>query len=668
VQRPGVAWAVAAAHLLWWLAYGITLRPEPLIALGTAAVMVLAELARRRRSIGALTAAIAVAALTCTVSPTGLVGLAPLVLCLPWLWQWWQAADRTNRVAAVLLAGAAASIVIPIGFADATLGDVLEATAVHRWYYRQNAWYEEYLHYASLLAPDERGAWGKRLPVLLPLGVLLTVAIGSGRVGRRPGPGGHLLSGAAVTTALGLAALTLTPTKWVNHFGAIAAPATVLLAAAVLRSPLPRRAPAAVVGVGAAVLVAAASVGFAGPNLWRPLSDWGQPFGYHALLNTPYEFSLLAPSLGPLMLRNPVLWVAVAGLGWWWARRRGWPGPDRAVLVTATALGVGLMLVVFTVAPLRQYPGTSVALMNLRALGGQPCGLATSVAVLADAQPGLGLPTGAAELTGDMREAPMPKPPPLSLPGIAVWQDDVSGGAGTGSVQTPWYPLPGAVRDGRVIVPLRGDFTKGQQLAVQVAAGPGRVHTVAIDPVGEKSDWTEIAVALADAGLDTPTAVRVVAQDRLAGPGSWMAIAAPRLAVPRPITDLIATRPVFADQVSAALWPCEHQIVVRDGLVQAPEVRLRAADGLEDSITKNSTFADNGATLLQVDRTAQFIERPSQLLAPGMPTLGWGHVDEVIYSHPVGQVDLHVAHVRRAGWTRLPTLTGERYTGRAYIG
>jgi arabinosyltransferase B/arabinosyltransferase C len=140
------------------------------------------------------------------------------------------------------------------------------------------------------------------------------------------------------------------------------------------------------------------------------------------------------------------------------------------------------------------------------------------------------------------------------------------------------------------------------------------------------------------------------------------------LTVPRPVTEILAGRPVFADQVSAGLWPCGNQIVLRDGLVQAPQIRLRAGDGLEDSITDNSIFADNGGTLLQVDRTAEFVELPSQLVPPGVRTLGWGHVEEVVYAHPVGLVDFRVDQHRRAGWTRLPTLIGERYTGRAYIG
>jgi arabinosyltransferase B/arabinosyltransferase C len=680
-RRPAVAWAVAVAHLLWWLPYGMTLRPEPVIALGTAGVYVLAELARRRRAVGVFAVAVATAALTVTASPTGLVAAAPLVVCLPWLWEWWRAAPGCSRVAAVLLTGAAASIVIPVAFADATLGDVLESVAVHRWYYRQHAWYDEYLHYANLLVPEDRGAWGKRLPVLLTLGVLLTVALGVGRRDGTAGRSGRLLGEAAGITALSLAALALTPTKWVNHFGAVAAPATVLLAVAMVRSPLPRRAGAATMAIGSAALVAAASVAFAGPNLWRPLSDWGQPFGNHLLIGTPYVQSLLAPSLGPLALRNPLLWLVVAGAGWLWWRRCG---AARAVLVTATGLGVALMLVVFTVAPLRQYPGTSVALMNLRALIGRPCGLAPAVQVLAGVEPGLGPAVGTAALTGDMRAAPLPESTPAPVgtaggpPGATVWHDDVPSGTGTGTLQTPWYPLPRDLRGSWVTVPVRGKLREGQWLAVQVATGdpatPGQVRTVtqirtvALPAVGDRPEWTQVSIALAAAGLATPTAVRVMAQDRVAGPGSWLAVAQPRLTSPRPVTDVIAGRPVFADQVSAGLWPCAQQIAVRDGLVQPPALRLRAADGMEVSILENSTFADNGGTLLQVDRVAKFVELPSRLTPPGSPTLGWGHVDEVVYTHPAGLIDLRVEQRRRAGWTRLPTLIGQRYTGRAYTG
>lgn len=669
-RQRTVPWAVAAAHLLWWLPYGMTLRPEPLIALGTAATFVLAELARRRRSVGVFATGAAMAAATVTASPTGVVAAAPLLLCLPWLWQWWRTADVLHRVGALLLTAAAASIVIPVSFADATLGDVLESVAVHRWYYGQYPWYAEYLHYANLLVSDERGAWGKRLPVLVTLAVLLAVALGAGRRGGTAGRSGQLLTAAATVTAVSLALMVLTPTKWVNHFGAVAAPATALLAAAMIRSPLPRRAGATVAAIGSAVLVAAASVGFAGPNLWRPLSDWGQPFGNHLYIDTLYMQGLLAPAVGPLALRNPLLWLAVAAVGWWWLR-----GPARAVVVTATGLGVALMLVVFTIAPLRQYPGTSVALMNLRALTGRPCGLAESVQVLSDVRTGLGSPAGVAALTGDMRATPLPEttPVPIGAAASAVWHDDVTGGTGLGTVATPWYPLRQVdPAHAWLVVPLRGTLTKPQRLKVLVGAGdlnaPDHIRTLALPIDTTSADWTEVAVALADAGLAAPTAVRVVAQDRVAGPGSWLAVGQPRLAAPRPITDVIAGRPVFADQVSAALWPCQRQIAVHDGLVQAPALALRTGDRMEGVIIQNPVVPELGGVLLQVSRTTKVVELPSRLTPPGSPTLGWGHVDELVYAHPVGLIDLHVTPVHRAGWARLPTLIGERYSGHAYAG
>ncbi|MDN5751046.1 MAG: arabinosyltransferase domain-containing protein, partial [Pseudonocardia sp.] len=382
--RPAVPWALAGAHLLWFLAYGITLRPETVIVVLSAAVLLLVELARRRESVGVLAAAPAVAALAMTVSPTGLVAVAPLVLALPWFVRWFRAAAPVPRVASVLLALASASVVVPVGFADASLGDVLESIAVHRWYYRQHPWYDEFVHYGALLAQTDTGAWGKRLPVLLSLAVIALGLLAVGRTRGTGGPTARLLSAATLVTVLALASMVFTPTKWVNHFGAVAAPATLLLAVALLRSPVPRRAGTAPVAVGVAVAVGAAAVSYAGPNLWRPYGDWGQPFGNHADVSNPYQISLTTPGVGPLELRNPVLWLLVAGVAVLAVRRVRRPlglTPDRAVLGVALAGGVALLLAVFTLAPIRQAPGASVASMNLDALTGDGCGFADSVSV-----------------------------------------------------------------------------------------------------------------------------------------------------------------------------------------------------------------------------------------------------------------------------------------------
>jgi arabinosyltransferase B/arabinosyltransferase C len=141
---------LAIAHLLWWLPYGITLRPEPLIVLGSAAVLLLCKVARQRRSVGVLATATATAALTLTISPTALVAAAPLVINIPWVWQWLRTSSWGTRVGAILAVLAASSQLVPVGFADASIGDVLEGTKVHT-YYLVHPWYQEFTHYETLL-------------------------------------------------------------------------------------------------------------------------------------------------------------------------------------------------------------------------------------------------------------------------------------------------------------------------------------------------------------------------------------------------------------------------------------------------------------------------------------------------------------------------------------
>ena len=372
-------WALAVAHLLWWLPYGITLRPEPLVVFGSVLVLLFCEVARRRRSVGVLASATAVAALTLTASPAALVAVAPLFLILSWVWRWLRAAGWLQRLVGVLVLLAAGTAMVPVAFADASLGDVLESTSVRTYYYLAYSWYEENRHYQALL----EGPWLARLPVLLTLAVL---GAASTAIGLRRGTSGPLhkaLLAYAAITLLALLALTPSPSKWVNHFGAVAAPAVVLLTLAMVLSPVPRRARASAAVLAAGLAIAAASVSFAGPNSWRPFSDWGQPFGTHLLFETPEQLRSTAPTLGVLEPRSPFLWLGVVAIGLLWARYRRRPRhrltADRAVIRSAAWLGVVLALVVFVIAPIRQVPGPSVASVNLRSAQGNGCGLQDSV-------------------------------------------------------------------------------------------------------------------------------------------------------------------------------------------------------------------------------------------------------------------------------------------------
>ncbi|MEQ3551195.1 arabinosyltransferase domain-containing protein [Pseudonocardia nematodicida] len=670
---PGVLAALAVAHLAWFLPYGISLRPEPLGTLAAAGVLLLVAAALRTGAVGLLGPAVVVAVLGVTAAPASLVAAVPLLLALPLVWRHLVAAGWTGRVGTVAVAFAAASVVVPLGMADQTLADVRESIAVHRWYYFQYSWWQEIVHYANLLGPDDQGTWGRRLPVLLTVAVLV---LGVVRLATRRGTGGPLgraLGFALAATALGLVAVALSPTKWVNHFGAVAAPATLLLGLALARGPLPRRAPLRLVAVGTAVLVIVAAVIYAGPNLWRPFGDWGQPFGDHTVIDAPVHQQFLAPHLGPLYLRSPLVWLAVAAAALWWAHRRrragrsSGPGPASAVLRTATAGGVALMLVVFTVAPLQQAPGASVASMNLAALGGQPCGLADAVTVLTPDGGPVPVPSAPPELTGVMRDGPAPDRVPL--PGPSWHTED----AGTGELRTGWFGVPAGAA--AVLVPATGDLRDDQTVTVEAGTGavgaPAATATIELDLPGEKvAEWTDLQADLAAAGLSEPvTQVRLDVADRIDGPDTWLAVGAPQPARERPAAEVIADAPVFADQASALLWPCVDQIAIRHGIAEPPQWRVRTGDDLEGATSDTAYFTDNGGALAGIDRTATFDELPTRLDPPaGRAMFGWGHLERVVYDHPVGGYDLEVGTERRWGWERLPTLADVGYTGRDFLG
>ncbi|HEY6422227.1 MAG TPA: arabinosyltransferase domain-containing protein [Pseudonocardiaceae bacterium] len=672
------AWALLVAYLLWWLPYGMTLRPEPLIVLLAAATLLLAEWARQRRSVGVLAAATSTAALAVTVSPSGLVAAAPLVLALPWLWTWLRKQGARTRLAAALLLAAAGTSLVLVGFADATLGDVLESVAVHQWYYQTFGWYQEIIHYQTILVLRDSSQWARRAPVVLTIAVLLIVALLVARGRGRPidgGPARRLLLNSALCSAIALALLAPTPTKWVNHFGAAAAAPIVLLAAALLHPLLARGAGVITTTAGTAIMVGAVSLSFAGPNLWRPYSDRGQPFGNHltAADDLP-DLANMRPKLGPVPLASPVLWaaVALAVAGWvWWHHRRGRAhalSPDRGVLLVGSLAIVVMTIVVFAWAPLRQYPGWSVALSAVQAVRGDPCTLARDAQVLVDSavQP---LPAGPS-ITDGAFTAAAEQPSPVAAPasGTLVWHDAVDAGPETGSLVTPWFPLPA---DGGtdLLVPLLGTRA-GQQLTLEYATAQGVNPPVAghttlpVDPAVPRAEWQQADIALDRLDVTgRPSSVRLVIRDQVAGAGSWLAVAQPRLARWRPLAALTAGRLVYVDQVTATLVPCVDQVRVEHGIAQAPEVLVLGDEGFSRRFLDLAFEVFRGGTQVPADRSATAVQVPTQLVPAGPATLPWGRVQLVVYDHPVGLVEEHLDRHQRAGWTRLSTLADKSYHG-----
>ncbi|MHC1561897.1 arabinosyltransferase domain-containing protein [Actinomycetospora sp. C-140] len=678
VRAARVPWALLLAHLVWWLPFGLTLRPEPLIVLLSVVVLLLVELARDRDVPILYVGAVMAAALAVACSPTGLVAAAPLLVEIPRAWPRTVAATRLDQVAGVAVVLAAASVAVPVAFADASLGDVLEASAVHAWYYDTVPWYDELEHYETLLGRGKT-PWAQRAPVLITLATTALVAAGSARRGPDDDTLRRVLLHSAATTAVAFLLVAASPTKWVLHFPAVAAAGTVMLAVALLRGPMPRQERALATTGGVAVIVVAAAVSFAGWNVWHPFNDRGQPFGNHADNDpTPLSETLLAPHLGPVFLRNPLVWVAVAlaAAGWaHWSRGR-WPGrrlprpqPERAVLTAVCLTVVGGMIGVMLLAPVRQYPGWTVALGNAKDIAQGACGLESNVTALRPTPVPFGPPTAPARTTGDYTDDTRAAAP-RAVPGLGrIWHDDGPGSSGRGGLVTGWYPIPPGAGATDVLVPLLESGDPDETASVEFGRGTGVLGRKDLDdlPNVDGRTWQERPVSLLDAPAGTD-AVRVVVT---AGPTvgeDRLAVAEPRLVRPEPLAGLLGGAPALADQSSSSLWPCVDQVAVHDGIAPAPAFRLTADEDLTGATIQAQDWTARGGVWRHDDLNATYVSLATAVRPGGVPAKPWGRVQMMVRDLPSDRYAVTTTEHSRSGWWRGPTLAREDYADVEYQG
>jgi hypothetical protein len=211
-------------RLAWWsatlvfasgaVAFGITLRPEPVVAL--LAVTVLACCLRyvEKPAVEPLVPAILLCGLAVTVHPSGVVAAAPLLVCLGRI-------VRDVRGRAGISPASLASL-FPIGAAWALLLAYLDSDTTHRGadsdLIRAGGGhgagvFQEFERYARL---SDGGASPLRRMVVAVL-LLTAAAFLTSRFRRRALA--DLLPAASVT--LGLVFLALTPSKWIWHFGGL---------------------------------------------------------------------------------------------------------------------------------------------------------------------------------------------------------------------------------------------------------------------------------------------------------------------------------------------------------------------------------------------------------------------------------------------------------------
>ncbi|HEX5813291.1 MAG TPA: arabinosyltransferase domain-containing protein, partial [Pseudonocardia sp.] len=288
--RRGTPWVAALAFGTWWVPLNLGLRPEPWVAVGTVLAFLAVERAVATRRVLPLAVALTVAGATTAVTPGGVMAAAPVLAAAVPLLRGLRA--RTDLqlsgvlrsaplVAALGAAGASALLLMA---ADQGAAALAEAVRVRGRIGGGLPWYEEFERYALLLTPgDVQGAIGRRaavLATLLAVGGLAWVLAGRERSGVAAGPTRRLL----VTLGLSAVAMMISPTKWTQHFGALAGLGTAVLtlglvvfgrrALAGLRDPATARR-RRIAGLAGATVVC--GLVLAGQNMWPFVSGWYTP-------------------------------------------------------------------------------------------------------------------------------------------------------------------------------------------------------------------------------------------------------------------------------------------------------------------------------------------------------------------------------------------------------
>lgn len=695
VLLPAIArtWWVRAltafALLAWWLPYDLGVRSEPFVALGSAAVLalILRGTAPRARGWFPLGAAALVAALTVSLNPEGVLALVPGVVLAPRLVRtlgrgddeprWWAV---TGRLA---LLGCLSATTLVAMFGGQTWAAAVRATRLHRYFGPDFPWYREVVRYEYLLGNDENGNAAKRLPVLLTLALLVPVVMLITRGLRKSQPEAHV---PALCTVVGFAMLWLTPSKWSHHFGALAGfGAASLVTGAVLIASAARSRPwdrAVLVcgGCGGVLAVVATALSFSGKNNWYSYSEYGQPW-----------------TEGPIAaFHNPLVWigaVVVAGLALgrvasgWSARRVAGVTTAAApamLAVVAPTVSVAVLLTSFTVAPLRQLDGHSLAAQNLRSLRGGGCGIVDKLLAMPDI-PGAALRQTRGETvhSGFAPNAGYSPAPPHVMPGVSgmrlLWGSNLpalGGESNTGFLTTGWFALPPLGPDRDLAVTVAGRTGDGNRVSLEFGRTDGPAVRILGDrvlddsykdadkrpvypasrvPVVKPQDvpaWRALSVA---AGRIPPGAdlVRVHAVDATTDKGGWVAVTQPRLRAVVPLREVLrAHSPVLPSSDMSWSMPCVRDIpVVEHGLASTPRALVLPGDGFA-GIGGVPFNEDMGGTFTGLPRWGAWSEIPTHLIGPELKPkdANWGHVLVMDDTVRPDAYSVHTIRVRQWGW------------------
>ena len=611
-RRPALHLAAALTFAAWWLPAELGLRPEPWVAAGLVAVVVLVERGLARDRLLPLGIALVVAAATLAVTPTGAVAfLPPVAAAVPILRMGRRRTDvGLLTLTAVALAAAAATALLM--FSDQSLAAIRLANAIRAGLPGAVPWSQEPERWYLLLqAGSGQGPVARRVPVLLAL--LAAVGV-LARRGQLPRPFRDATTRLVTTAALSLVVLLFTPTKWTLHFGAFAGIGTALTVVAVhlFGSPagpgeaeVPRRRGvlatgtlvATTAGLSAVLLVAAES--YAGWNQWYWLSNAAVPWN-----DIPPQ--LLGVKFSTVLVAAAVL-VAVVGAGLvTLARSRDQdvvrvPGARWVPAPGLVAMGLVLVTVVielgsFALSSVRLRDTYSLAADAVASTEGRPCGLAEDLTVETDPVAGLLQPAAVQSTGGDgphsdgftavdgpPAEGPALEMAGVTLPGWSATGHTAADGTGPATLTTEWFMLPRTLGAGSppLVVTVAGDRGVGTNVVAEFGTVSGdRVTPVGAVGVPESGGGPTARDSRVDPGGVPAGAqvVRLVVTDGGAEGDVPVSVSVPRLPVTRPFQDVVApASPALVDWPVAFVFPCQTISVQARGITDVPGWRIAPA-------------------------------------------------------------------------------------------
>jgi len=612
------SWALAAGFLTGAFAWGMTLRPEPVIALLVTAAAACTVRFIDRGGTGPLAAIAVLAALALAAHPAGLITLAPVIVAAPAVLRW--ARPRLAEAATlVLAAGALLAVLALLGSDLRHLSDTV--SSLRAFGVEVSGWRDELTRY-TLLGRDLYGAPLRRLWVVLALLAVFAYLLRARQPDERA-----TLNMPAAAVGVGLLLLVVTPSKLPWHFGVMIGLAAVALAAETER--LARGAwrwhvrPFLVVGAGS---VAAAWAWFP-RNTWADLDlrtlDWTLGVERHL------TFAKLAGAVPVLVLIALALWELRPG-----RRRRLETVPWRAAAWMVPA--VALPLIVFTLGVLavdaHKTDSWTLARQNLDTLRGDTgCGLADDSLV-----PSRESMRPLASL-GRIRdtEAWLPQSPANAIPTFALEPPSPERPA-----RSPWFAVNRGRRTGFFLtgIPSAGESITadwGRSRGSQVAplSSGGVAADLSGDARPELGYWRFEGTGALPAAPSGADALRFTVGTGGA-PAAGIGLTPPVSYQDEALTRLLTRGPAIALPNLLTYFPCLRLPPVRRGVADVPKAIVAFRDSMWPIGAGTSAF-DQVTDLyplvrlplsdsaVQPDDVVVYVvdtHRPGAALAPAVPS------------------------------------------------